>query len=151
MPAFSSINDILNFAIGEEEAAVKFYTTLAENMERQNMKKVFQDFALEEVGHKSKLLAIKEGKLLVPSERKAIDLKVGDYLVEVEPTKNMDYQDALIIAMKKEKAAFKLYNDLATTTNNADLKSIFLMLAQEEAKHKVRFEIEYDDLVNQEN
>ena len=151
MQEFISINDILNFAIGEEEAASKFYTDLAKNMERQNMKKVFQDFALEEVGHKSKLLAIKEGKLLVPAERKAMDLKIGDYLVEVEPTNNMDYQDALILAMKKEKVAFKLYNDLATTTNNADLKSIFLMLAQEEAKHKVRFEIEYDDYVNQEN
>jgi rubrerythrin len=71
--------------------------------------------------------------------------------VEVEPGPEMDYQDALVLAMKKEKAAFRFYLDLANQTANEEQKSLFLSLAQEEAKHKLRFEIEYDEIVLKEN
>jgi rubrerythrin len=63
----------------------------------------------------------------------------------VEAAPDMDYQQALILAMKKEKASFKLYNDLAAQTDDANVKSTMLIMAQEEAKHKMRLEIEYDD------
>ena len=63
----------------------------------------------------------------------------------------MDYQDALIAAMKAEKAAYRLYTDLASATDNADLQGLFKNLAQEEAKHKLRFEVEYDDHILKEN
>ena len=63
----------------------------------------------------------------------------------------MDYQQALLLAMKKEKAAFKLYSALADRAPNAQLKDVFLGLAQEESKHKLRFEIEYDEYVLREN
>ncbi len=65
--------------------------------------------------------------------------------MEVTADKDTSYQDIPILAMKKEKAAFKLYMDLHETVDDADLKSLMLALAQEEAKHKLRFEIEYDD------
>jgi rubrerythrin len=53
--------------------------------------------------------------------------------------------------MKEEKAAFKLYSDLAARTDDAAAKEVLLMLAQEEAKHKLRFEIEYDDNILKEH
>ena len=85
------------------------------------------------------------------SAAKVLDLKLGDYLVEGKPTKDLDYQQALILAMHKEKRAFKMYIDLAGATDDAGLKDLFLGLAQEEAKHKLRFEIEYDEYVMTEN
>jgi rubrerythrin len=57
----------------------------------------------------------------------------------------MTYQEALLFAMKAEKAAFVLYTKLAEVTSDAGLQRVFRNLAQEEAKHKLRFEIEYDD------
>ena len=46
------------------------------------------------------------------------DLKIGDYVVEVDTSRDdLTYQEALIVAMKEEKAAFKLYSDLAARTN----------------------------------
>jgi len=63
----------------------------------------------------------------------------------------LSFQDALILAMKAEKAAFRLYSELATATDNAELQTMLLGLAQEEAKHKLRFEIEYDDYALKEN
>ena len=47
--------------------------------------------------------------------------------------------------MKKEKAAFRLYTDLSKATDNVELSKLFLALAKEEARHKLRFELEYDE------
>ena len=153
MDKFESFDDILDFAISEEEAAAKFYRSLATRVDEKWMKTVFEDFAREEDGHKRKLEAIKEGKTVMRPQGKVMDLKIGDYLIDVdsETDEEIGYQEALIIAMKKEKAAFRLYSDLAGKADNKELKDIFLMLAQEEAKHKLRFEVEYDDVVYAEN
>ena len=143
---------ILEFAIQKEEEAAQFYKELAAKMARPAMKEVFIGFSQEEMGHKAKLLAVKDGHKLVLSEKKITDLKIGDHLVELEPVKGqMTYQDALIVAMKAEKAAYTLYNSLAEASDDGDLKKLFLMLAQEEAKHKLRFEVEYDEVVLSEN
>ena len=89
---------------------------------------------------------------MVVSDEKVQDLKIGDYLVEVDSSRDdLSYQDALIIAMKEEKAAFKLYSDIAARVEDPAAKEVFLMLAQEEAKHKLRFEIEYDEMILNEN
>jgi len=145
------VDEILDFAIKCEEDAYDAYMELANLVNRPAMSQVFKDFANEELGHKNKLLSIKKKQQLAPATGKVADLKLSDYLVEVEPDEEIDYQAALVIAMKKEKAAFKMYTDLAATTSDENLKSVFLMLADEEAKHKLRFEIEYDDYVLREN
>ena len=151
MEDFKSIDDILDFAIQSEQEAVEFYSDLASNAINKEMKDVFQQFAAEEMGHKAKLLKIKnEGTFEVRSEQ-IVDLKIADYLIDIEATPNMSYEDALIVAMKKEKSAFKLYTNLAAKAPNDSMRDIFLSLAQEESKHKLRFEIEYDDFVLREN
>ncbi len=149
--ALDTVDKILDFAIRSEEHAARFYTNLANKAGHGHMKQVFLDFAEEEQGHKAKLLAIKEGKQMLSVEQRVLDLKIGDYLVETDPFDELDYQKALILAMKAEKAAFKVYHDLASATDDPMLKATLLELAQEEAKHKLRFEIEYDDNVLKEN
>ena len=149
--AFKSVDNALDFAIEGEQESHDFYMGLAARMSQPGMKKVFEGFAREEQGHKSRLLKVKEGKLLVSAERKVMDLKVSDYLVDVELKSDMDYQEALIVAMKKEKAAYKLYLKLSEATDDESVSTIFLGLANEEAKHKLRFEIIYDDQILTEN
>jgi rubrerythrin len=151
MQQWKSVDEILDFAIGQEEQAAKFYIDLAGRMDRPWMSKIFKDFSKEEEGHKRKLLEVKAGKKLLSAAQKVLDLKIGDYLTDVEPGPDLDYQQALVVAMKKEKKAFKMYTDLAEATDDANLQNVFLSLAQEEAKHKLRFEIEYDDFVMTEN
>jgi rubrerythrin len=56
----------------------------------------------------------------------------------------MNYAELLVVGMKKEETSRKLYADLAAIVQRQELKDIFLKLAQEEAKHKLRFEFEYD-------
>jgi rubrerythrin len=146
-----SVEKILDYAMEKEEDAAQFYMTLAGKMDKEYMKKVFEGFAKEEKGHKAKIQAIKKGKLMLKAEKKVMDLKIGDHLVEVDLDADIDYQQALILAMKAEKAAYKLYTELASATNDAGLKETLTALANEEAKHKLRFEIEYDDMVLSEN
>lgn len=151
MEDFKTINDILDFAINSEQEAVEFYSALAKNSKNAEMVETFVQFAKEEMGHKAKLMKIKnEGSFEVRSEQ-IIDLKIADYMVDVEASANMSYADALIVAMKKEKSAFRLYSDLADKAPSSNMRNIFLSLAQEESKHKLRFEIEYDDFVLREN
>ena len=145
MKQWNSVDEVLDFAIGNEEEAMNFYNDMAGKMDSPAMRTVFEEFAREEEGHKAKLLKVKTSGGFNPSSAAIMDLKIGDYLVEVTADKDTSYQDILILAMKKEKAAFKLYMDLHETVDDADLKSLMLALAQEEAKHKLRFEIEYDD------
>lgn len=151
MKEFKNVDDILDFAMNSEQEAIDFYNELANSAISEDMRKVFNQFAQEEIGHKAKIREIKEeGTYTLPKE-KVKDLKLGDYLVTVEPTHNMNYQDALVLAMKKEKAAFRLYMDLSEKAENESMKNLFLGLAQEESKHKLRFELEYDENVLREN
>ncbi|RJO71511.1 MAG: rubrerythrin [Myxococcales bacterium] len=144
--------DLLDFAIEEEEAAAEFYTRLAKLQKKDWMRKVLEGFAKEEAGHKAKLLDIKQNnKFFAPTAERVTDLKIADYTVDVELSENLDFQQALIIAMKKEKSAFRLYSDLAEVADTPELRQTFLALAQEEAKHKLRFEVEYDEAILNEN
>ena len=113
MKNFNTIDEILDFAIGEEQAAVDFYSELSESSKSEDMKQVFVEFAGEEIKHKQRLLKIKEEGIFTLGTAKVTDLQISDYLVNVKPTPNMTYEEALILAMKKEKAAFKLYSALA--------------------------------------
>lgn len=149
----ASIEEILDFAIVEEQQANDFYMKLAGKMKADAMRRVFEEFAREELGHKARLQAMKDGKLSITSsaEEHVPDLKIADYVVDVQPSADMDYQEALVLAMKKEKAAFMLYSDLAALVEDDAHKEVFLSLAQEEAKHKLRFEVEYDQEILSQN
>jgi rubrerythrin len=63
----------------------------------------------------------------------------------------MSYRDTLVLAIKREKAAFKLYTDLSEKASDKEMKALFLSLAIEESKHKLRFELEYDEYVLRDN
>ncbi len=152
MHTFETSGDILDFAIGNEEEAYVFYYDLANSMkDNPRMHEIFMTLADQERVHKQKLLDAKEGKYLLHVEEKVLDLKLSDYLVDVEPRPDMTYQDALILAMKKEKKAFALYTVLGEASTDKKVKDLFMLLAQEEARHKLRLELEYDDEVFKDN
>ena len=152
MQNFKSVNEILEFAIKDEQRAANLYTDLAKRSRSDAMRRTFLQFSLEELGHKKRLERIQAGGKMIVSDARVQDLKIGDYLVEVSTSRDdLSYQEALIIAMKEEKAAFRLYSDLAALTDDAAAREVLLMLAQEEAKHKLRFEIEYDDQILREH
>jgi len=140
---FKSADEILDFAINREVDAQAFYVKLAGLAENPKVIKVFSDLAAEEVEHKEKLEAVKAGKGEL-GEQEVGKLDIVDYAKNVEPSPKMSYVDLLVVGMKKEETSRRLYTDLAAIIQEQKLKDIFLKLAQEEDKHKLRFEFEYD-------
>ena len=59
----------------------------------------------------------------------------------------MGIQQVLQMAIEKEKAAFELYVELAGKIDDENSRQTLLALAEEEVKHKMRFEYEYDVLL----
>lgn len=150
MEKFDTVEDVLDFAIGEEIAAKDFYENLSEQAENPTMRGVFEDFAIEEMRHREILENVKSGEVVLPAE-KVQDMKLAEITEPVAPGPDMTYQEALVVAMHKEKQAFTLYNILAERCSDEKMRETFKTLAQEEAKHKLRLELEYDEVVLKEN
>ncbi len=147
-----TMEEVLDSAIVREEQAHAYYTGLAETMEDPAMKQAFLEFAAEELEHKAKLEAVKQGEYgLVDKTLPIPRLAIAESLKEVTPSSEMDYAAALSLAMKREKAAYMLYLRLSAEAKSKTLSELFLALAQQEANHKLRFEIEYDDVILKEN
>jgi rubrerythrin len=151
MKEFKHVDEILVFAIEQEQKAVDFYTSLAKEATSEEMKKVFLEFAGEEIRHKQRLTRIREEGVFTMPRQQVADLKISDYIIDVKPTGKLSYEEALVLAMKREKSAFRLYSNLAERAPNDELKSVFEALAMEESRHKLRFELEYDEYVLREN
>jgi len=150
---FKDSDEIMDFAIKSEENAHRFYMDWAEKMEDKALKKMFKELAVEESGHKAYFTELKNKKTVnLPTVGgKIVDLKISDYIMDASVSTDMDYQDALTLAMHREKEAFKLYAGLAELVDDEEMKKTFIALAEEEAKHKLRLEIMYDDHIFMEN
>jgi rubrerythrin len=143
MRRFSSLEEIWDFAIGREIEARDFYKELSQWAERPQVAKAFEDLADDELQHKLKLEALRAGKVDIRLEEIG-NLGIADGMEADKPEANLTYVEALVLAMQREKRAFRLYTDLASASQDPQIKSIFRKLAQEEAEHKLRLELEYD-------
>ncbi len=151
---FGSVDEILKFAIEKEKEAVAFYSSLAKEATRASLKEIFVNFSKEEEKHVALLSDISGNKAKIDSYqfKKITDLKISDYMVETEYKEGMPMPEILKIAMKREETAVKLYTMLADQTDNKDAKKVFMILVQEESKHKLGLESMYDDyLASQES
>jgi rubrerythrin len=149
----NTINAILDFAISNEINAQKFYLKLVEKSRSKHMKKVFKEFAAEEVQHRLTLERVRNGEKVLEFSDEIENLKIAEHLAEVDLDKegDLDLQQALVLAMKAEKEAYNLYIKLAELAEEPEIKAVFNGLAREEANHKLRFETEYDDSILREN
>jgi len=146
---FETIEDLINFAIEKEKEAVSFYEDASRQEIYAGAKEAFEEFAREERKHQSMLEEFLKGEFKISDYafKWIPDMKRSDYLVDIEYQKGMHYEDMLRLAMKKEEKALKLYNELAKKTEKEDLITLFKVLSQEEAKHKLALETLYDDFM----
>ncbi|MBN1803795.1 MAG: ferritin family protein [Sedimentisphaerales bacterium] len=140
--------EILQFAIAKEVEAYNFYLAMANRVIDPRIREVFVDFAQEELEHKDKLELelIKIGKTTTIEENPLRPER--SYIISNDPSHlDMDFKDALMLAIAKEDAAFKIYVNLAANTKDEKSREMFMSLAEEEVKHKLRFQAEYDILL----
>jgi len=151
----NALQSIIRTAIQREIDAYTLYNTAAKMAQNAQTKEILQDLATQEEGHRKKLEGLLAGKvfrvLSKTQQRKVVDLKITDYLVEEPLAPDSDFQNVLIVAGKRERASFELYSALARVAEDTDTKRLFEFLANEELTHKHRVESIYDELVYKEN
>ncbi len=146
---FENLEAILDFAIENEIEAVEFYTSLTKEETFSGSTKMFSEFAEEERKHQKMLEDFKAKGITASIEGYKLewitDIKRSDYVVDMEYSPGMGYNEILLLAMKKEEKALKLYNEFLTQADSDESKKLFKILCQEEAKHKLALETMYDD------
>ena len=142
-------SEILELAIFREVEAYHFYMALAKVVDDQEMCKVLENFAKEELEHKAKLEleVLKMGQVL-STEKEFPAPSMDNYIISnTDSLIDMDYKDILLLAIEKEDASFRTYVNLAFHAADQESKDVLLAIAEEEVKHKHRFEIEHDMLL----
>ena len=139
-----TFEDFIEFAIKREEEAIKTYGDIASIAKAPGLKKLLLDLQKEERNHKKLLQDITEQKVESLEIKEVDDLKISDYLVEEHPSPDMNFQDLLILAAKKEQKAVDLYSDLERKVTKKELKKLFEFLIQQEKSHKLKLEEEYE-------
>ncbi len=142
-----SQDEIFEMAVAREADANRLYLSLAQRVTDPNMRKIFEELAAEELEHKAKLELeiMKEGKV-VDTDRIPLSLLEGqpDYM----PSEfDLDYKGILLMGMKKEETSFRLYVELAGIVTDQDAKELLLALAEEEVKHKLRFQAVFNHVL----
>jgi rubrerythrin len=151
----STLKGILTQAIKAEEAAYALYTSAAKVIKSAEAKIVFGELAKDEAGHKEKIEKLMAGNLqweIKKAEQARIaDFHVGDGLVTKPLTAESDLQDALLLAIKREKGSHEFYAAMAGAVSDAAVKGLFELLAKEELKHKNKVEAMYEGLILKDN
>lgn len=137
--------EVLTYAFAREKASEKFYKKLTDTFSDPVMKDIFQSFANDETQHQQniKFEMIKLGSVVTDSTLKT-ELDVDFPMPELKNEEEISYADAVLLAIDKESADFKLYCTLAGKVDNDEAMTAFLALAEEEIKHKLRLQRQYD-------
>jgi rubrerythrin len=144
---FETFEEIMEYAINKEIEAAAFYEEASKKEKYSGAKEVFEEFAGEEKKHRKMLENFSRENLEHYKVKKIPDLKRSDYLVDLTYEPGMPYSDILRLAMKREEKAFKFYTDFSERTETREHKKLFQILAQEEAKHKLKLETLLDDFM----
>ena len=151
MSKAKSYEEVLQFAIEREQEAQRDYEAAAATAKSPAMREALLEMAAQERGHEHRLRGLDVAKFLEKAKTPVPSLDIAEYVVAGEFHPGMNYPELLSLAMQREKAAYRLYTDLARVTPDPDARALFKALAQEEARHKLTFEVEFDEKVLQEN
>jgi len=138
-------NEILQFAIEKEIGTHNLYMMCKQVAKYSGAKELFAELAEEEEKHRKLLEHVSVAKMFQEKLDPIPDLRISDYLIDVQCQPDSSYADILRLVMKNEEHSVKLYNDLRDSCKDEELKKVFAVLAQEETKHKLKFEKIYDE------
>ena len=139
----------LDFAIAKEQEAEAFYKEWSQKVKDPAVQGLFAELAGIEHGHMEILSRITPEEMTSSSMQAAQDLQLSEFLVDIVASPDLTLQEAMVLAMKREEGAVRLYSRLAEM--NGEAKSLFEALAKEESRHKGKLEIEYDDNILTQN
>ena len=141
----TTIGEILEFTIGREAEAVEFYMAMAERVKNPATQEFFENLVTEELEHKSRLeLEVMKEGIVARTVGVLPETSLEATAVDLDQVRSqMDYPEALDVAIQKERRSLRLYARLSGLVAEAALSETLLSLAEEEAKHLVVLEEQY--------
>ena len=150
---FKSTPEILKFSISKERASIKFYQDLLRHLADSTTQSLFEVLIQKEQEHVAALQfeIEKLGHTVDTSTEKLDSTFLWDERLEAdEPVGHMSFVDGLLLAIQKERAAFRLYAKLLATAKDEELSEVLLALAEEEMRHVLQLEQEYEAITHHE-
>jgi len=141
----TAVDDVVNFAIEKEEKAMEFYDQCATRAQNPGIRKFFKEMAEEEQRHRDMLKGLNPVDLGGVKLEQVEDLRISDYLIDIPFKEDLTYQEALILAMKKEEKAYAFYSAWKGRCGHERTAKLFQVLENEEQKHKRKLETLYDE------
>lgn len=143
MGDYRSFDDVLIFAISRETEAIQLYEALAKTVTRPETREILHNLAFDEMKHKMKLEALRDGAISITPEEIG-GLNIPDDPDCTEPHNDMTYVELLLYAMNRERQSYQLYSHMAKVVEDEQTKELFRWLACQEEQHRLGLEIEYD-------
>lgn len=140
-----TFKEVIDFAIEKEKLSKSVYEKAVAAAKMPNVKAMFKEMAQEEDNHRRLLENLNEKNVAKYKIEKVPDLKISEFEAEVSFSPDMSYRDVLVMGMKSEEKSLALYKIMSEKSGDPQLKKLFDVLIQEEAKHKLKFEKEYDN------
>ena len=140
-----TVAEILEMAIGREEAAYDFYMNIYDKVADTSVKDTVGFIAGEEKKHKAFLVNYRDGKYGAEALRMAdvVDYKIAEYLEEPEVADDSSSEEIYLIAAHREARSHQFYLELANMHADGELKVMLTKMANEELKHKEKMEYLY--------
>lgn len=134
---------ILTLAIDNEVESYEFYKGVSAKVVDPQIKKMFYEFAIEELGHQKLLQGFLARDIRDMHFDESADYKVSETVDK--PTLSLDMRpaDALALAMKNEEDAMNMYAAFATASSDQSQKKMFHDLSIMEKGHKTKIEEYY--------
>ena len=142
-----TVAEILEIAIGREEAAYDFYMDIYDKVADPSVKDTVEFIAGEEKKHKAFLVSYRDGKYGAEALRMAdvVDYKIAEYLEEPEVADDSSSEEIYLIAAHREARSHQFYLELANMHADGELKVMLTKMANEELKHKEKMEYLYSN------
>jgi len=146
-PPGTHLEEMIGLAWLLEDGSRKFYESLAETIEEQEAKGIFQSLKRSEERHKTTLLKMYEEFLGKPpasgfpatmiSGQPAGDVMEGGMLVNeaLKWSEGKPLEEILELSMSLETNSYDLYLKMVQKTEDDSLKEVFKILSEEEKKH----------------
>lgn len=138
--------NIIESAVENEVEAYEFYKDAEKKVKSESLRDLFKELAEEELEHKSFLKDfLKSDAEKIKLNHDFKDYKVSETIDKPKLSVEMDFSDAIALAIKNEEEAMEMYNDLAQACTDQKEKDLFLGLKDMEQMHKARLEEIYVD------
>ena len=150
---FGSLEAILDFAIARERQAQEMYVAYSRATDRRSFGQLLLTMADMEKEHERRLAELRGKRAWAPafsgagSERFTLE----EPFKEVPFSPEMEYGDFLVLVIRKEEEAGRLYLRLEGLASSAEARTLFRHLAAEEKKHRDWAQEAYDRDVRRDN